>query len=227
MNTVFFCDFSVTLITVNIREIWICYSSNFIMKKQARVSGQSRHWCVLCCIISTGQALRGPVPNPPAAFYACTICSRDRSVSLYPALLSAILVNTHPVSAFTVVHGQSNQIEAVLTLAGGLLGSFRTLRSCILNHRPPPQVCTKGITGGWRGGGVEVERKAFSKTTVYFPQLFLRREEDACIGRRKTAPFLTPADSCVGPSSSWPCLPLVWMLFFPTPSPASSFTLWL
>lgn len=180
------------------------------MKTQARVSGQSHHWCVLCCIISTGRALWGPLPNPPPAFYACTICSRDRSVSLYPAPLSAILVNTHPVSAFTAVHGQSNQIEAVLTLAGGLLGSFRTLLSCILNHHPPPpQVCTKGITEGWRGGGVEVERKAFSKTTVCFPQLFLRREEDACIERRKTASFLTPADSCVRPSSSWPWLPLV------------------
>lgn len=72
---------------------------------------------------------------------------------------------------------------------------------------------------------MEVERKAFSKKTVFFPHLFLRREEDACIERRKTAPFLTPADSCVRPSSSWPCLPLVWMLFFPILSPAPSFTL--
>lgn len=201
VNNVFSCNFSVMVVTVNIQEIWICYSSHFIMKTQAHVSGQSHHWCVLCCIISTRRALRGPLPNPPPAFYACTICSRDRSVSLYPALLSAILVNTHPVSAFTAVHGQPNQIEAVLTLAGGLLGSFRTLLSCILNHRPP-HVCTKGITGGWRGGGVEVERKAFSKKTVFFPHLFLRREEDARIERRKTAPFLTPADSCVRPSSS-------------------------
>lgn len=78
-------------------------------------------------------------PSPtPLAFYACTICSRDGSVPPYPAPLSAILVNTHPVSTFTAVHGQPNQIEAVQTLAGGLLGSFSTLLSCILNHTPPP-----------------------------------------------------------------------------------------
>lgn len=162
----FFCCLSVTVTTVNVQEIWVCYSSHFIMKMQVRVSGQSHQWCVLCCIISTRRALWGPLPNPPPAFYACTICSRDRSVSLYPAPLSAILVNTHPVRTFTAVHGRSNQIEAVLALAGGLLGSFRTLLSCIRNHHPP-QVCTKGRTGGWRGGGVEVERKAFSKTTVF------------------------------------------------------------
>lgn len=187
MNTVFFCNLSVTLITVNIREIWICYSSHFIMKRQARVSGQSRHWCVLCCIISTGQALRGPVPNPPAAFYACTICSRDPSVSLYPAPLSAILVNTHPVSAFTVVHGQSNQIEAVLTLAGGLLGSFRTLRSCILNHRPPPAAPpslhkrNNGRLKRRRGGGGE--ESLFQDDSVFSP--VVPKEGGGCMHREE------------------------------------------
>lgn len=42
----------------------------------------------------------GDPPSPPYFsfffFYACTICSRD-NVLLYPALPSAILVNTHPV----------------------------------------------------------------------------------------------------------------------------------
>lgn len=59
-----------------------------------------RHRWVLCCIISIGWILLGPplpLLHPPTFFfYACTICSRD-DVLLYPTLLSAILVNTHPV----------------------------------------------------------------------------------------------------------------------------------
>lgn len=39
-----------------------------------------------------------------------------------------------------------------------------------------------------------MERKAFFQDDkCIFPQLFLRREEDACVERRRTAPFLTPA----------------------------------
>ena len=184
MNTVFFCKLSVTVITVNIQEIRICYCSHVIMNTQACVSGQSHRWFVLWCIISPRRALRGPLPNPPPAFYAFTICSRDRSVPLCPAPLSAILVNTHPVSAFTAVHSQSNQVEVVLTLAGGPWGSFRTLLSCILKHRPP-QDRTKGITGAWRGGGgVEVERKAFSKTTEYFSPV-VPKEGGGCMHREE------------------------------------------
>lgn len=135
MNTVFICYHSVT---VNVQEIRTCYSSPSIMKTQARV--QLSHIIDASCVASLAPDGHcwDPSPNPPPAFYACTICSRDRSVSLYPAPLSAILVNTHPVSTFTAVHGQSNQIEAALTLAGGLLGSFRTLLSCILNYCTPP-----------------------------------------------------------------------------------------
>lgn len=120
-----FCTPPVTLTTVNMQQVWIYSSSLFIIKKPGPVSRVSPGVAAsTVASLASDRHSRDPsptphpTPTPPPAFYACTICSRDGSVSLYPAPLSAILVNTHPVSAFTAVHGQSNHIQAGWRTAG-------------------------------------------------------------------------------------------------------------
>lgn len=228
------CTLPVIATTVAMQQVWIYSSSLFIMITRAGVSGHSWHCCVHYCIISIRQALQGPLPNtppPPPAFYACTICSRDGSVSLYPAPLSAILVNTHPVSAFTAVHGQSNHIRAGWRTAGTLqhpaLLHFKS-------HHPPPAAApppppprppgphkrNKRRLKRRRGGGGE--ESLFQDGSV-FPLLFLRREEDACReeGEVCSRHLLIAA---LGLHPLGLVVLLLWMLLF-APSSAASSTL--
>lgn len=183
VNTVFSCNLSVMVVTVNIQEIWICYSSHFIMKTPARVSGQSHHWCVLCCIISTRRALRGPLPNPPSSILRMHhLLTWPQCIAVPSTAVSHL--GQHPPSQRIHCGARAAQSDRSGANAGwGTAGIFQDPSLLHFKSPPPPSLHKRnnGRLKRRRGGGGE--ESLFQEDSVFSP--LVPKEGGGCMHREE------------------------------------------
>lgn len=187
-----FCTLPVIVTTVNIQQVWIYSSIFFIIKNTglSRVSPSVDASTVAS--LASDRHSRDPSPTPHTPLLHFTHAPSAHVTAVYRCTQRRCRPSwSTPTQSAHSLRCTGSPITS--KLAGGLLGSFSTLLSCILNHTTPPRPPSlhkrnnRSLKRRRGGGG---EESLFQDDGV-FPLLFLRREDDACIERRERSALYT------------------------------------